>query len=115
LAGGNVDFGDLDEELQATVIRLVRKDPARHGQLHELNPSIEAAMSVSRDDLADRIRANAEAIERNFSRIPSGRRLRGLYEQVAASPRGEPPRPIEHPERILDRFIGLSRFRLLRS
>ncbi len=115
LAGGTVDFGDLCEELQATVIRLVREDPASRSRLHELNPCIETGLSLRGEEIAEQIEANGEAIERSFSRVPSGRRLLKLYQQVALSPRHETPHPIEHPERILDRFIGLSRFRLLRS
>jgi hypothetical protein len=80
-----------------------------------LNPWIETGLSLRREELTERIEANVEAIERGFSRVPSGRRLLDLYRRVAGSLRDETAGPLEGAGRILDRFLGLDRFRLLRS
>jgi len=115
LSGGMVDFGDLDEELQGRVLDAVCRSQGKHRRLRELNPWIETGLSLRREELAERIEANVEAIERGFSRVPSGRRLLDLYQHVAGSRRDETTRPLEGAGRILDRFLGLDRFRLLRS
>jgi hypothetical protein len=115
LASGMADYGDLDEELQGRVLDAVCRSQSKHRRLRELNPWIETGLALRREDLAERIGANVEAIERGFSRVPSGRRLLDLYQRVAESPRDESPRPLEGAGQILDRFLGLDRFRLLRS
>ena len=115
LSGGMVDFGDLDEELQGQVLEAVCRSQGRHRRLRELNPWIETGLSLRREERTERIEANVEAIERGFSRVPSGRRLLDLYQCVAGSPRDETAGPLEGAGRILDRFLGLDRFRLLRS
>jgi len=115
LSGGMADFGDLDEELQGRVLETVCHSQSKHRRLRELNPWIETGLSLRREELVERIEANVEAIERGFSRLPSGRRLLEVYQRLAECPRDEPARPLEGAGRILDRFLGLDRFRLLRS
>jgi len=115
LSGGMVDFGDLDEELQGGVLEAVCGSQGKLRRLRELNPWIETGLSLRREELAERIEANVEAIEQGFSRVASGQRLLALYQRLADSRRDEPEQPLENSRRILDRFLGLSRFRLLRS
>jgi len=114
-ADGFVDFGDLDETLQEQVIRRVwqSEDDRRHLILS--NRFLEDRLSMRADDDAETIQRNARTIERHFSPVPSGRRLLELYERVVASARDDAVQPVPHGERILDRFLDLGRFRLIRS
>ncbi|NQT17349.1 MAG: hypothetical protein HQ582_31635, partial [Planctomycetes bacterium] len=38
-----------------------------------------------------------------------------LYERVVSSPRAGRPEPLQHASRILDQFLDLKRFRLIRT
>jgi hypothetical protein len=38
-----------------------------------------------------------------------------VYQRAVASARGQGLEPLGHPDRILDRFLSLKRFRLIRS
>jgi hypothetical protein len=112
---GLVDFGDLDETLQQQVLRTVcRNDESRRCVLRH-NAWIEQALTVRREEASAVIEANAQTIQQHFSRLPSGRRLLELYQQVASSPRDRPAEPLGNPERILDEFLDFRRFRPIRS
>jgi len=114
-ADGLVDFGDLDESLQEKVLRIVCDGGAPRRRLFEHNPSVEASLAIGGDKEAETIRHNARTIAHHFSQVPSGHRLLELYGRVSASPRGDRPQPLEHRERILDRFLDFDRFRPIRS
>jgi len=114
-ADGLVDFGDLDESLQEKVLRIVCGGEAPRRRLLEHNPWVEASLAIRGDEEAETIRHNAETITRHFSHVPSGRRLLELYRRVSASPRRDRPQPLQHRERILDRFLDFDRFRPIRS
>jgi hypothetical protein len=113
-ADGLVDFADLDETGQRQVIRIVVEWDAERRRVLEQNPWLCGTLppSTGTDSL---IRRNAEAVEACFSLNPSGRRLLDVYQQALSSPRDDTPRALPHPNRILDRFLDLRRFRLIRS
>jgi hypothetical protein len=113
-ADGLVDFADLDETGQRQVIRIVLASEAERRRVLEENPwmSDSFASCTSAESL---IRRNAEAVEKHFSLRPSGNRLLEIYQRAFSSPRNDTPRALSHPSRILDRFLDLCRFRLIRS
>jgi len=114
-ADGLVDFGDLDEPLQRHVIRIVCQSDNARRRVLDCNRWIGRAMSKDPQESCRLIEQNVAAINGHFSLLPSGRRLLNVYERVTASPRGDPPKPLEHADRILGRFLDLRRFRLIRS
>jgi len=108
-----VDFGDLDERLQEEIIRAVCSSADNRRRALDANPAVCRAVFASEAD--SRVSENAAAVRSHYALEPSGRRLVSLYEQVAASPREPHLRPLEHAGRILDSFLALQRFRLIRS
>jgi len=114
IGGPSIDFGDLDEPLQERVIERVASSEPDRRVLLEFNPWLGEAFSID-GAAAALVRHNVEAIGRHYSLVPSGRRLVDLYRLVAFSPRGTSLRPLPHADRILDRFLDLRRFRLIRS
>jgi hypothetical protein len=69
-------------------------------------------MSENAEDL---MKENTHAIRRSFSLGPSGDRLLKLYQRVFDSKRDTEIRPLTYPDKILDQFLDLRRFRLIRS
>jgi hypothetical protein len=114
-ADGLVDFADLDETLQQQVLRSVVGSRQNRGRVLQCNEWIGRALSISRDEVAEVVEANARAIRQHFSLIPSGRRLLDLYRQIAASPRTEGPQPLPHGGRIVQEFLDFARFRPIRG
>ena len=112
---GLVDFGDLDETMQRVVLEKVSSDETCRRHVFDANPGLETALAVGDHDGGDAIAHNRQIIRETYSFEPSGRRLIALYEQVAASDRGQAPEPLAHVERILDGFLNPARFRLIRS
>ncbi len=112
---GMVDFGDLDEPMQRKVLEAVRQDGRRRQAVLDANAWLAQAFALRADTASQTIRHNADAIRRDYSLIPIGRRLLALYRQVAAAPRDEPPEPLPRTESILDQFLQLDRFRLMRT
>ncbi len=113
---GTVDFADLDEALQADVIRRVCADGADRERLRQCNPWIGQVLSIEPGETDDVIARNERTVREHFSLQPSGRRLEQLYATVsAASGSCRPPSGLPAAERILDRFLDPDRFRLLRS
>lgn len=110
--GPSIDFGDLDEPLQERVIERVGSSERDRRELLECNRWIGEAFSI---DAGALVRHNVEAIGRHYSLVPSGRRLLDLYRRVVSSRREASLAPLQHADRILDRFLDLSRFRLIRS
>ena len=115
IQAGQVDFGDLDEPMQRTVIETVCRDPEKRQQVLDANPHLPEAFAVRLDTASNVIRQNAESIRQHFSLEPSGQRLLNIYTQVAASGRDEPPQPLSGTDKVLDQFLRPDRFRLIRS
>lgn len=110
-----IDFGDLDEPLQEQVIRRVSESDADRRSVLDANPWIDQAFSSQPGQAAELVRHNVELIGRHFSLSASGRRLLDLYKRVVSSPRAGRPEPLQHASRILDQFLDLKRFRLIRT
>lgn len=107
-AGGMVDFGDLDEELQEDVLRRVAKSHSCRDELRSLNghlTDIPAAATI-----AD----NAECIRATYSAERIGRQLIDLYERLLHANPGAIDE-LDHSGLILDRLLDLSRIRLIRG
>ncbi len=113
--GPTIDFGDLDEPFQEQVIGRACASPQARQELLERNPWIEPSFSADAAQSREAIRHNVEAIRRHYSLVRAGERLLKAYDRAISSPRTTPPEPLAHPERILDRFLDLSRFRLIRN
>jgi len=112
---GMVDFGDLDEPMQRQVLQTVCRDSqSRRRVLHD-NSWLGEALTLKAGDVSEVIESNRQTIDRHFSLVPSGRRLQELYRKVAGSHRGRRSECLPHAGRILDRFLELERFRLIRS
>ncbi len=101
-----VDFGCLDEALQAEVLRALRADPARRRALRP--PDI-----LGRRPGPTTIAQNRAAIRSRYGLDGYRRRLLALYRAVADSQPG-PVHPV-NPGALLDRFLAPDRFRLLRA
>jgi len=113
--GDLVDFADLDEPLQEQVIERVSRSDQDRRQVLDCNPWIDRAFSSRTEDIAGLIPQNCEAIGRHYSLLASGRRLLEAYHRVVSSPRSGRLEPIGHADEILDRFLDLGRFRLIRA
>jgi len=114
IVDGLVDFGDLDERLQQRVLRTVCRSAADRRRVSECNAWIERALSIRPADASEPIEHNLQAITEHLSAAPSGRRLREVYETVAASPRGGRIERLVGHELILERFLSPARFRPIR-
>jgi hypothetical protein len=115
LEDGLVDFADLDEPRQAQVLRIVAESEAHRGRVLEANPWLGDLFDIPPEAADERIRHNAAAIAGGYSLVPSGRRLLDLYGRVAEEDRSAPPEPLPGAPGILDEFLALGRFRLMRS
>jgi len=76
---------------------------------------LEEALAVGREDAGAAIEHNARVIHEHFSLIPSGERLLKVYRAIADSPRSGAMYPLDKSRLILDAFLAMDRFRLLRS
>ena len=112
---GTVDFADLNERLQQSVIRRVYDDPQSRQALLRLNPLIESALRADISHMAETIDHNKQVIQERYSLEASGRRLLELYRNVIASQRENNVEPLGQSERILDSFLDLNRFRMIRG
>ena len=111
LAGATVDFGDLEETFQADIIQKVAQDAGARRALIEANGWMATADRTTADQIAE----NASVVRREFSLEPSGTRLAAVYQAVLAGSPDPPIQPLAAPQAILDRFLSVDRFRLLRS
>ncbi len=115
IADGCMDFGDLSESLQASVIRRVHDDEAARNEIRQLNPAIDHALSAPLGDWTGLIEHNRQVIGEQYSFHSSGRRLLELDNTVLASRRDDAIQAPDSPESILDGFLDLNRFRLIRG
>jgi glycosyltransferase involved in cell wall biosynthesis len=100
-AEGQIDFGCLDERAQMEAIR----EGVRSGGLQ-----CPVDMPPANGDLVE---ANSRQIQSAYGLSPYKERLSRIYAQLMAA-RSAPPGGLS-PERVLARFLDLSRFRLLRT
>lgn len=112
LRGDTVDFGDLDESLQAAVIDRTVAQPSTRRELLDANPWIATKPDIG---VGEFVNSNAAVVRREFSLRPSGLRLAAVYDSILSSPRGQAIQPLAQPGAILDRFLDFARFRLLRN
>jgi len=115
LGTDTVDFGDLDEPMQQQVLRTVWRDDANRCRVLQDNPRLAEALTFDEEATLQTVAENRQAIDQHFSLRPSGNRLRELYSNATESPRSERPGSLPHVGRILDRFLELDRFCLIRS
>lgn len=106
IVDGRVDFGRLDETLQAQVLRRLHASP---GAVEELQPGV---LPDPGEDAA-LIAANRAAIVERFGLEAYGARLHEIYHGLLAS-------PVETPgalpgEAVLEQFLAPERLYLLRS
>lgn len=112
---GLVDFGDLDEGFQRQVIEMAARSHVHRSRLFHENPALEGILSLRAEDAAGVVEANARTVAERFSLGASGRRLLEVYRGLAGSARSGPLEPLPRPEQILDRFLDLKRFRMIRG
>lgn len=107
VSDGRVDFGRLDEDLQAEVLLRLRASPWARS---EMEPS-----TLCRSDWALRVMAlNRDRIRRTCNLENYGERLMSIYRAVADSK----PGPVQGGlamDRLLDAFLAPERFFLLRT
>jgi glycosyltransferase involved in cell wall biosynthesis len=113
IAAETVDFGQLDSSLQREVLEKVAAQPAASHAVVRLNPWLDDALRVDAARAAAVIEKNVRAIEQHYSFAASGRRLLGLLDQVAGSPRERSVGRLPAAGRILEEFLNLRHFRLL--
>ncbi|MFH5804866.1 barstar family protein [Alienimonas sp. DA493] len=106
-ADDRVDFADLDEDLQMGVIRRIADDPAARGEVF----SVEPESGLPRDGVVEH---NAAVVRDRYSLAGSGARLAAAYDAVLASTVG-PVTPPPRPGAVLEAFLDLKSFRLIRG
>jgi hypothetical protein len=113
VSDGLLDFARCSARLQGIVISQVVSNAAWRERLLELNPGMRGGLAGNPTPTADLVQRNATAVRRAYSLESSGQRLRGLYQQVLASPR-RTPQVLEHGSAVLDAFLGLARLHPIR-
>ena len=104
---GFIDFGGLDELLQASVIRLVQEDPtARAIVAEQILPLIGSGSAES-------ISANAERIRSQYNLDAYGKRLVVIYERIIESKKSSISSLGS--ESLLAHYLRPESFRLLRT
>ena len=106
---GLIDFADLDEPLQERVIEKVYSDPIAAEQVFSQWNDIP-----DQHERSERIGSNRTVVENEFSPIATGRKLLDLYASISNAKRGPYDAPAES-DRLLDEFLSVDRFRLIRS
>ncbi|MCA9074904.1 MAG: glycosyltransferase family 4 protein [Planctomycetaceae bacterium] len=110
-ADGTIDVGILSEPLQERVIATAATHAVQRQQLRILNPTLSHWGEIS----SGTIKANQEIIRQHYSTVASGERLMSIYETVFGSRRDG---GFEEPARgsaILDAFLSLERFQVIRT
>jgi hypothetical protein len=104
VGNGRIDFGVLNEELQMTVLRKIKKDPSLldHMRVPTLSLSSESE-----------IRAARQVVETVYSLDHYGERLESLYEKVLSSATSK----VKHlaTNKVLKQFLNPARLNLLRN
>jgi len=119
LADGSVDFGDLDEAFQQEILEKILLEKSgfrrRRRQLLEENPLLGSALWGRQEEQEALIGQNGQVVREHFSPICLGRQLCQIYQTLFQARRSGPLEPLAHPERILEGFLDLRRFRMLRT
>ncbi|QDT66452.1 glycosyltransferase family protein [Calycomorphotria hydatis] len=110
-ADGCLDFADLDEQQQAVVLLRLIEQPTELERLRSLNPLCTRHWET----VSPQIDGNAATIRERYSTECSGKRLIDIYDSIVASSTGQPFEAPADPHQLLDRFLDLSRFRLIRG
>jgi FMN phosphatase YigB (HAD superfamily)/glycosyltransferase involved in cell wall biosynthesis len=114
LAGGSVDFAALPPALQATVIRRAWTSPDCAAELLVANGELAAVGKIDCDSGRDVILANARSIREHYSLEAIGKRLLGVYQSLAGSPRPNRLEPLPAGRAILDAFLAIRRLQPIR-
>ena len=104
----HIDFGLLDEPLQAQVIQAVQSDPARRQRLLALNPALQRMGRHPRS--RQRIQHNRERILTTFGQSRYGERLQTIYREVLTL-------AVQHridKSRLIKEFMQFHNFSLLK-
>jgi|GEM_PF-165071 len=119
LADRTVDFGDLDEPLQEEVLERILSDktgvPSPRNAILEKNPAVVGVVSARLQNQELLLRENAQVVAEHFSPARLGQQLWEIYQHLAQARRNSPIEGLPQPERILESFLDLRRFRLLRT
>jgi glycosyltransferase involved in cell wall biosynthesis len=107
---GCVDFADLDEPLQERVIRRVHGESAAREEVRRLNP-LMAQITAGDPAVTEK---NRQLVGQTYSLQATGARLQEVYRRVLASRRETALTEPAGGHRILDTFLDLDRFRLIR-
>ena len=107
---GLVDFGVLDESLQEAVIRRTAGDAASCEVVLAANPSLSRWESIGEPAIAD----NRAVVRDQYSLAASGERLWDVYRSLLEC---SPPTVdgAADADALLNSFLGLDRFRLIRT
>ena len=106
VSGEMVDVGRLNEPLQQRVIERLARSP-------ECRAEMLPARLFAGQHADGMIQRNRRVVEQRFHLREYGRRLRRIYETVAASPAA--PLPALDADALLDQFLSPERFYLLRT
>ena len=104
VGNGRIDFGVLNEELQMTVLRKVKKDPVLLDQMRV--PTLSLCSESE-------IRAARQVVEKVYSLNHYGEQLESLYDKVVSSATSK----VKHLEtsKVLKQFLNPARLNLLRN
>lgn len=108
----HIDFAALDSAQQTHVIHRVCRDASARKRVLELNPRVAAALDA--DASEPLIARNAEAVRQTYSLEAAGRRLRRLYDHVAASPVDADFKDLPAADQILSAYLDISRLHPIR-
>lgn len=106
---GKIDFADLNETMQEAVVAKVFADSVAADEVFQQWHDMQ-----SEEERTQRIAANRDVVEREFGLIATGRKLLDLYGEISAEPRNQYDEPARA-DVILDEFLSIDRFRLIRS
>ncbi len=107
------DFADLDEQLQAEVIRRLATGEQSGTEVLSLNPWL-ADLIHSPPDKAI-IEQNRRAILQCFGPERGAKRLEEVYRALAAVKQCDDPQPLPGADKLLDFYLRADRFRPIRS
>ncbi len=105
-----IDFGDLNEALQAEIIRRVQAEESARAELLHINPQLNSHWTTSPNLIA----RNGRIIRKAYSLAGSKNRLLSIYRQLQQSPVDE-VKPLAGTENILASFLNLEELRMIRS
>lgn len=107
LGGDAIDFGRLDSQQQAAVVRRVASESQAQRVMRELNPVVASLQEPleQTDRLDATIKANNEAIRRSYSMHCIGEKLAEIYRQVLAAELSDVTTEMQIAESVLHGFL----------